>query len=86
MKKLKEEARKESDLLYNGIILMKSWMLKHSINNVTEIEKRIVNKCHDKKFRNLIDEKNKTEGTQRNPNKRIWNFSTHILSNDERTY
>ena len=50
VKKLKEEARKEADLLYNGMTFMKSWMLKHSINNITEIEKRLVNKRHNKKF------------------------------------
>ena len=38
---------------------------------------------HDKKFSNLIDEKAKAEGTMKNPNRTIWNFSSHTLSNEE---
>ena len=40
-------------------------------------------KRHNKKFDNLLKEKQEAEGTTKNPNKTIWNFSSHILSNDE---
>ena len=56
---------------------MRRYVLKHSISNTTEIEKKLVSKRHEKKFLNLIDEKTKAEGTMKNPNKTIWNFSSH---------
>ena len=62
---------------------MKSWIVKKSISNLTEIEKLTVQKRHDKKFGNLMEEKAKLEGTMENPNKTIWNFSSHDLSNEE---
>ena len=83
LKKLKDEILKESKLLYDNMTFMKRWIVKHSIRNITEIEKRLVNKRHEKKFRNLIEEKSRTEGTKENPNKTIWNFSSHMLSNEE---
>ena len=39
LRKLKDEASKEEDLLYTGLTFMKRWALKHSISNTTEIEK-----------------------------------------------
>ena len=39
-----------------------------------EIEKRLLNKRHYKKFRNLIDEKNMAEGTEHNHKKRFGTF------------
>ena len=83
LRNLKEEARRESDHLYADMTFMKRWMVKYSISNGTEIEKRLVTKRHEKKFSNLIDEKSKAEGTKENPNKTIWNFSSHTLSNEE---
>ena len=57
--------------------------MKHSIEKLNEAEKRLVQKRHNKKFGNLMDEKAKLEGTRSNPNKTIWNFSSHDLTNDE---
>ena len=83
LKKLKAEILKDSKMLYENMTFMKRWIVKHSIHNITEIEKRLVTKRHEKKFRNLIEEKSKTEGTKENPNKTIWNFSSHMLNNEE---
>ena len=59
---------------------MEKYALKYSISKGIEIEKRLVTKRHEKKFTNLMDEKALTEGTKENPNKTIWNFSSHMLS------
>ena len=62
---------------------MRKWMVKKSIDNIVDIEKRLVQKRHDKKFKDLLNEKSKAEGTIDNPNKTIWNFSSQELRNDE---
>ena len=62
---------------------LKKWIVKNSIEKVIEAEKRLVQKRHDKKFGNLMDEKSKLEGTRENPNTTIWNFSSHDLTNEE---
>ena len=80
LRKMKEELQTESKMVYDHTTFMKKWMIKKSILKVVETEKRIVQKRHDKKFGNLIDEKSRLEGTTNNPNKTIWNFSCHELS------
>ena len=62
---------------------MKTWIVKKSIESIVNSEKKTVQKRHDKKFGNLMNEKAKLEGTATNPNKTIWNFSSHALSNEE---
>ena len=83
LRRLKDEVTKESDLLYADMTFLKKYALKYSISKGIEIEKRLVTKRHEKKFTNLVDEKALTEGTKENPNKTIWNFSSHTLSDEE---
>ena len=40
-------------------------------------------KRHEKKYQNLLNEKAQIEGTLQNPNQTIWNFSSHVLTNEE---
>ena len=83
LKTMKNEVEAENVILYNNMTYMKKRILKWSIDNTSAIERRLVTKRHDKKFNNLMQEKSLTEGTQENPNKTIWNFSSHILTNEE---
>ena len=62
---------------------MKKWMIQHSIKNTIKKEEGDVEKRHNKKFDNLLKEKQEAEGTTKNPNKTIWNFSSHTLDNEE---
>jgi hypothetical protein len=80
---MKEEVVVESDKLYATMTYMKTWAVKRSITSLIEIERRTVQKRHDKKLGNLLKEKAKTEGTRENPNKTIWNFSSHVLTDEE---
>ena len=83
LRKMKDDLQTEASKLYDGMPFMRKWMIKKSIHNIMEVEKTLVRKRHDKKFGNLLDEKAKLEGTEKNPNKTIWNFSSHDLTNDE---
>ena len=83
LRKMKEEVQLESNKLFNNMTIMRKWMVKKSVENIVNIEKRLVQKRHDKKFKDLLNEKSKVEGTTENPNKTIWNFSSQELTNDE---
>ena len=83
VRKLKEELQVANVALYENMTFMKKWMVKHSIEVVTQNEEKAVKKRHDKKFKNLMKEKNEVEGTTNNPNRTIWNFSSHVLENEE---
>ena len=62
---------------------MKKWAVKYSIQNTIDKENNIITKRHNKKFANLMIEKSKKEGTVNNPNKILWNFSSHVLTSEE---
>ena len=83
LRQLKVELNNESEALYRNMTYMKKWMVKHSIQNTAEDEKVKVEKRHEKKFSNLLREKSQIEGTAENPNRIIWNFSSHPLENEE---
>ena len=83
LRQMKNEVKAESTMLYSNMTFMKKWMVKRSIQIIIDAEKKLVQKRHNKKLANLLDEKAKLEGTMNNPNKTIWNFSSHILSNEE---
>ena len=83
LRELKAELSNESDELYRNMTFMKKWMVKQSIQNTAMDEKAKVEKRHEKKFSNLLKEKSQIEGTAQNPNRIIWNFSSHPLQNEE---
>ena len=83
LRNLKEQLQNETTELYQNITYMKKWMIKYSIENIVKQEERLVEKRHDKKFGDLLKEKHEVEGTTNNPNKTIWNFSSHTLENEE---
>ena len=83
LKKLRDDISAECTKLYTPMTFMKKCIVKWSIRRATEVERCLVEKRHDKKFNNLIKEKSIAEGTEENPNKTIWNFSSHVLSNEE---
>ena len=56
-RQLRDELTVESKKLYDNLTYMKGWMVKRSIKNTIEIEKRIVNKRHEKKFKNLMEKR-----------------------------
>ena len=47
------------------------------------VERRLVERRHEKKFGNLLREKRSIDGTLENPNTTIWNFSNHTLTEQE---
>ena len=81
--KLREELSKESEILYREMTFMRKWVVKHSIKNTVEKEEETVAKRHEKKFSSLLKEKSEVEGTANNPNRIIWNFSSHTLEEEE---
>ena len=83
VRKLMEELQIANVLLYENMTYIEKWMVKHSLEVVTKNEEKAVQKRHDKKFKNLVKEKNEVEGTTNNPNQTIWNFSSHALENEE---
>ena len=83
LRSLKDELKNSTDQLYENITYMKKWMIKFSIGNTVKQEEKLVTRRHEKKFANLLKERHETEGTTSNPNKTIWNFSSHILNNEE---
>ena len=83
VRNLRNEILAESRTLYEPMTYLRRTILKWSIQRILEAEKKLVEKRHEKKLRNLLDEKARVEGTATNPNKLIWNLSSHVLSEEE---
>ena len=83
VRNLRNEVQEESRTLYEPMTYLRRTILKWSIQRILEAEKKLVEKRHEKKLRNLLDEKARVEGTETNPNKLIWNLSSHTLSKEE---
>ena len=50
---------------------------------MNEAERRLIQKRHDKKFDDLMQERTEREGTMQNPKQTIWNFTSQQLSEEE---
>ena len=50
LRKHKEDLRVESALLFANMTFMKKWMVKKSIQNIVDIDKKLVQKRHSKKL------------------------------------
>ena len=68
LRQMKEEVKVGSAKLYTNMTYMKKWTVTKSIQNINDAEKILVQKRHNKKLANLLDEKAKLEGTMSNPN------------------
>ena len=69
--------------LPSSTTLCKSIIIRTSINlAVLKDEKKII-KRYQKKLKSLLDEKNKENNIQANPNPVVTNLSSRILTNEE---
>ena len=80
---LRNTAKATETDLYAPMTFIKKNVLKWSISRLNEAERQLVQKRHEKKYQNLLNEKAQIEGTVQNPNQTIWNFSAHVLTNEE---
>ena len=72
--------------LSSTTILFINIILRISINrSVLKYEKKII-KHHQNKLQSLLNEKNKENNIQANPNPVVTNLSSHVLTNEEQVY
>ena len=83
VKTLRDTVKTAETDLYAAMTFIKKNVLKWSISRLNEAERQLVQKRHEKKYKNLLNEKAQIEGTVENPNQTIWNFSAHVLTDQE---
>ena len=83
LRQLRDAVKLAETALFTDMTFIKKSILRWSIERLNEAERRLVQKRHDKKYQNLLREKTQIEGTVENPNKTIWNFSSHVLNDQE---
>ena len=83
IEKLREDPTTSMENLSSTTTLFKSIILRISINrSLLKYEKKII-KRHQNKLQNLLNEKNKENIIQTNPNLVVTNLSSHVLTNEE---
>ena len=69
--------------LSSATTLFKSIILRISINLSLLKDEKMIIKRHQKKLQSLLDEKNKENKIQANPNPVVANLSSHVLTSEE---
>ena len=83
IEKLREDPTTSMENLSSTTTLFKSIILRISINrSLLKYEKKII-KRHQNKLQSLLNEKNKENIIQINPNLVVTNLSSHVLTNEE---
>ena len=83
IEKLREDPTTSMENLSSTATLFKSIILRISINrSLLKYEKKII-KRHQNKLQSLLNEKNKENIIQTNPNLVVTNLSSHVLTNEE---
>ena len=83
IEKLREDPTTSMENLSSTTTLFKSIILRISINrSLLKYEKKII-KRHQNKLQSLLNEKNKENIIQTNPNLVVTNLSSHVLTNEE---
>ena len=68
-RQFRDAIKPEEIALFQDMTYIKKSILRWSIQRLNDAERVLVQKRHDKKYNNLLQEKNRIEGTAENPNK-----------------
>ena len=83
IKQLRKDLTTSMENLPYATTLFKSIILRTSINRSVLKDEKMIIKRHKKKLQSLLDEKNKENNIQVNPNPVATNLSSHVLTNEE---